>query len=73
MPTTLSVIPPVVPWAAATGGAAVRLLHAVHMVVPSAICVPHPLQKAIEFSLAPVFVQLATRTPAVRSFLNRES
>src|SRR5579862_8571859 len=47
MPTTLSCIPPVVPTAA--GGAAVRLLQAGHMVVPSAIWVPHPLQKAIDF------------------------
>jgi len=49
MPTTLSVIPPVVAWAAGAAGAAVRLLQAGHMVVPSAICVPHPLQKAIDF------------------------
>src|SRR4029077_3058275 len=49
MPMTLSCIPPVVPWAAAAGGAAARLLQAGHMVVPSAICVPHPLQKAMDF------------------------
>src|SRR6185369_2689527 len=68
MPTTLSVIPPVVPWAAAAGGAAVRLLQAGHMVVPSAICVPHPLQKAIDVSSQ----DCATRPPGpVRPALSK--
>jgi hypothetical protein len=38
----------------------VRLLQAGHMVVPSAICVPHPLQKAID--VPSVNVQLGPRT-----------
>src|SRR4029077_17710578 len=67
MPTTWSVIPPVVPWTAAAG-AAVRLLQAGHMVVPSAICVPHPLQKAID--VPPVIVQLGPWTWSVRPYLN---
>jgi hypothetical protein len=38
----------------------VRLLHAGHMVVPSAICVPHPLQKAIE---SPLHLSLCNLNP----------
>src|SRR5438477_8449460 len=72
MTTTLSVIPPVVPWAAtAGGGAAVRLLQAGHMVVPSAICVPHPLQKAIDFPHTSGFPKIIPR--AVRLDPNGES
>jgi len=73
MPTTLSVIPPIVLWAAAAGGAAVRLLQAGHMVEPSAICVPHPLQKAIDFSHTSWFTANETKTVTLRSYPNRES
>src|SRR5258708_8949931 len=73
MPTTLSVIPPVVPWTAAAGGAAVRLLQAGHMVVPSAICVPHPLQKAIDLPHTSGLPQMKTGPWAIRSNPNGES
>src|SRR5579871_755892 len=49
MPATLSAIAPVVATAGATAGA--RLAHAAHVVVPSATCAPHILQKAMENSL----------------------
>src|SRR5689334_9639239 len=68
MPTTLSVIPPVVPEAtAAAGGAAVRLLQAGHIVVPSAICVPHPLQKAIDISHTQFCPETASGRVPIRS------
>src|SRR6185369_11277280 len=38
------------------------------MVVPSAICVPHPLQKAID--VPPVIVQLGPWTEFVRPYLD---
>src|SRR5438876_10768907 len=46
MPATLSVMPPVVLCAVPAAGAAERP-HAGQVVVPSGICVPHALQKAM--------------------------
>src|SRR5579864_2107645 len=50
MPATLSAIPVAGAVAAVAGAAGIRPAQAAHVVVPSAICAPHMLQKAIRIS-----------------------
>src|SRR5579872_389063 len=67
IPATLSVMPPVLAVACGIGGAvAARPAQAAQVVVPSAICVPHMLQKAIGVSSSVVWREACGSTGCAR-------